>query len=94
MLVLPIQKKWFKMILSGEKKEEYREIKPYYDERFRKVFNESGVGEIIFRNGYGKNVPSILCLCVLSKGYGRKEWGAKPGQEYYVLSIESVEEIF
>ena len=31
MLVLPIKKKWFDMIASGEKKEEYREIKPYYN---------------------------------------------------------------
>lgn len=29
MLILPIKRKWFDMILSGEKKEEYREIKPY-----------------------------------------------------------------
>ena len=34
MLILPIKKKWFYMILSGEKKEEYREIKPYYPTRF------------------------------------------------------------
>lgn len=34
MLTLPIKKKWFDMILSGEKKEEYREIKPYYERRF------------------------------------------------------------
>lgn len=34
MLTLPIKKKWFDMIVSGEKKEEYREIKPYYDSRF------------------------------------------------------------
>jgi hypothetical protein len=27
---LPINRKWFDMILSGEKKEEYREIKPYW----------------------------------------------------------------
>ena len=27
MLTLSIKKKWFDMILSGEKKEEYREIK-------------------------------------------------------------------
>ena len=29
MLILPIKKKWFGMIASGEKTEEYREIKPY-----------------------------------------------------------------
>ena len=34
MLILPIKKKWFDMILLGEKKEEYREIKPYYTTRF------------------------------------------------------------
>lgn len=38
MLTLPIKKKWFDMIVSGEKKEEYREIKPYYDSRFMDAF--------------------------------------------------------
>ena len=33
MLILPIKKKWFDMIVSGQKKEEYREIKDYYDTR-------------------------------------------------------------
>lgn len=36
MLILPIKKKWFDMIKSGEKKEEYREIKPYWTTRFDK----------------------------------------------------------
>ncbi len=40
MLILPIKKKWFDMILSGEKKEEYREIKPYWT---KKIMNELGV---------------------------------------------------
>ena len=34
MLILPIKKKWFDMIASGEKKEEYREIKTYWTSRF------------------------------------------------------------
>lgn len=38
MLTLSIKKKWFDMILSGEKKEEYREIKPYYETRFMNLF--------------------------------------------------------
>ena len=38
MLVLPIKKEWLDMIISGEKKEEYREIKPYYDSRFQNYF--------------------------------------------------------
>ena len=39
MLTLPIKKKWFDMILSGEKKEEYREKKPYYTSRFYNLVN-------------------------------------------------------
>jgi len=38
MLTLPIKKKWFDMILSGGKKEEYREIKPYYTARLANLF--------------------------------------------------------
>lgn len=53
MLTLPIKKKWFDMILSGEKKEEYREIKPYYKIRFRNVlrFEENSILEkLLFKN--------------------------------------------
>lgn len=33
MLILPIERKWLNMILSGYKKDEYREIKPYWTVR-------------------------------------------------------------
>ena len=45
MLILPIKKKWFDMILSGEKKEEYREIKPYYTTRFANLLGLSISGQ-------------------------------------------------
>ena len=32
-LDLVLKKKWFDMIASGEKTEEYREIKPYWESR-------------------------------------------------------------
>ena len=38
MLTLRIKKKWYDMILSGKKKEEYRDIKPYYDARIMNAF--------------------------------------------------------
>lgn len=102
MLTLPIKKKWFDMIKSGEKKEEYREIKPYYDSRLgvrliiQELINGSNakfISNIMFRNGYGKDRPTILCECEISKGYGKQEWGAELNKEYYVLKILSVEEI-
>ncbi len=39
MLVLPIKRQWFDMIRSGEKKEEYREIKPYWTKRLNNEFD-------------------------------------------------------
>ena len=94
MLTLPIKKKWFDMIKSGEKKEEYREIKPYYDNRF-KIYPpyESDFDSIIFRNGYRKDSPKIKCYCYISRNYGKEEWGAEKDKLYYVLKILSVEEV-
>lgn len=105
MLVLPIKKKWFDMIVSGEKKEEYREIKPYYDRRFidylsipcvidrTTVHMANPKFDVIFRNGYKYNSPSVKCRCVVSTGIGKKEWGATPGQQYYVLKILNILEV-
>ena len=33
-ITLTLHKKWFDLIFSGEKKEEYREVKPYWIRRF------------------------------------------------------------
>jgi len=108
MLTLPIKKKWFDMIKSGEKKEEYREIKPYYTSRFTRQlptldYEIIGTGlksktllstfPVIFRNGYSKNSPSIKCYVRLEVDYGIKEWGAEPNKLYYVLKIQSVEKV-
>lgn len=94
MLILPIKKKWFDMILAGEKKEEYREIKPYYDIRFGNVWPDSAcwnkIHTIGFRNGYSKDSLSFLADVSLSVGTGKTEWGAEPGKKYYVLKIHEV----
>lgn len=105
MLVLPIKKKWFDMILSGEKKEEYRDIKPYYKGRFFSLFDiidqcgeelinpfeEKPERGILFRNGYSKYSPSFVAKCTLSVGKGKEEWGAEPEKEYFVLTIHRIE---
>ena len=45
-LPLVLEKKWFKKIISGEKTEEYREIKPYWDSRL--VNHKAESGEVLF----------------------------------------------
>lgn len=96
MLTLPIKKKWFDMIRSGEKEEEYRGITDYYGTRFRNVFGYAAYwGEphkIRLRNGYSSNSPAIIVTCTLSKKQGNPEWGAEPGKMYFVLTILELEE--
>lgn len=94
MLVLPIKKQWFEMIVNGEKKEEYREIKPYYDKRLGHLTEGTGkVTTIILRNGYSYNSPSIKCKCTVEIGEGKKEWGADPDINYYIIKIIEILEV-
>lgn len=99
MLILLIKRQWFDMIRSGRKKEEYREIKPYWESRFRNVFEmhpyssiPTGLDEqrVCFRNGYAKTSPQIIATCVLDIKEGKEQWGALPGKRYYVLTIKEI----
>lgn len=99
MLTLTIKKKWFDMILSGEKKEEYRDIKEYYEVRFTTVFGPGYMWGsrkkcrkefIRFRNGYRPDSPSFVAECTLRQGKGRTEWGAEEGKRYYILKIHRI----
>ena len=101
MLVLPIKKKNFDMILSEEKDEEYKEIKPYYNKIFKKYLykktNENEyffpIFELILRNGQSYKAPSIKCTCIIYTDLGKEEWGAKSNKKYYVLKILEILEV-
>ena len=100
LLYLPIKKKWFDMILSGEKKQEYREIKKYWTDRLFYFDNEEfkymfiKFDYIILKNGYGKNSPTIKVKCkgiLQSVGkHLRKKWGAESGKLYYVIKLGKI----
>ncbi len=98
MLTLPIKKKWFDMIRSGEKKEEYREIKPYWTKRFQTIGFLDNYGFAIphkptlitLQNGYRKDAPFVRVWVILNVSEGYEKWGAKPGEVYYVLEIVKV----
>ena len=86
------------MILAfRKKKEEYREIKPYYTTRFKNIHILSlndipsvWTEEVCFRNGYSSTSPSFIVTVRLCIGRGRPEWGAEPDKEYYVLKIMDI----
>jgi hypothetical protein len=74
------------MIASGEKKEEYREIKPYWTTRLIDRRYEY----IKFRNGYSKDAPTITVRYMgLSIGPGNKDWGA-PDSEVYRIKLGAI----
>ncbi len=91
MLTLPIKKRWFDMIESGEKKEEYRTASLYYIVRFGFDYClalpfQTSFQTIRFRNGYAKNSPILECAVKIDYGFGKPEWGA-PKEECFVIEI-------
>ena len=90
-LDLPLMAVWFLMIESGEKKEEYREIKPYWIKRLKccvgcPVGSCDHYTHVRFRYGYTARTM-LFKLDHISVGVGRKKWGAPDKKEVYVLKL-------
>lgn len=49
--------------------------------------------EVVLRAGYNPLSPAIMISGRISIGSGCPEWGAEPGEEYYVFHIEEVEDL-
>lgn len=80
-LHLTLKKEWFDMIASGEKREEYREIKPYWIKRLAGRHYDY----VHFRNGYNKGCPEMLVECKgIDVGYGKQRWGAGSAERYKI----------
>lgn len=86
------------MIAAGEKKEEYRELKPYWTARFNTAWQGSLIGwkaerQVAFRNGYSRESPTLIATVTIDTGTGKEEWGAEQGKEYYRLHIHGVKQV-
>lgn len=94
-LHLTLEKKWFDIIASGEKKEEYREIKSYWEGRlchpFYPVIRQFRNYEVIkFKNGYGKNAPVLTVeFKGIEIGTGKQEWGA-PDCPVFIIKLGNI----
>jgi hypothetical protein len=101
-LYLTLKGKWFDMIAAGIKKEEYREIKPYWENRFIDQKKQTaldatteseiawkGFDAVFFKNGYSKEARSML---VEFKGFdigsGYPHWGG--GNETFILKLGEI----
>lgn len=87
-LTLTLKRKWFEMIASGEKKEEYREIKPFWTKRLTPFAQYDAV---TFTLGYPPADDMSRRMTFRIKdihiGYGKKEWGAESTTQYYVITL-------
>lgn len=90
---LTIDKKWFNMIASEIKKEEYLPITPYWKTR---LLDNGGLSPrkfdtITFSNGYSPDSPLIIVEHLgTAIGNGKIEWGAKPCECYFVLHLGKI----
>lgn len=101
-LHLTLKKKWFDMILSGYKREEYREIKPYWIKRLliapfgdghKFVFHDNEVlyDAICFTNGYGKKARTVIVEYKgVTVGNTKTEWAPSYQTEVFVLKLGKI----
>lgn len=82
-LHLTLTKKWFDVIYCEIKKEEYREITPYWNARLAgRSYNS-----VKFTNGYRCDSSWMLRkLDGITVGRGRAHWGA-PNHDVYILQL-------
>lgn len=96
-LKLTLKKKWFDMILSGEKKEEYRELKKHWEQRLEDnrfvpfVYRFKEYDAVEFTNGYGKDKPRMLVECIrIDIDDPRPEWYGENPKPCYVIFLGKI----
>lgn len=86
---MTLKAEWFDMIADDIKHEEYRDRKPYWEKRLRKVFTNPDKQWIIrFKNGYAKDARKMdVIVNGISESEGNTEWGAESGVIYYNIKL-------
>lgn len=98
-LTLSLKKKWYDMIASGEKKEEYREVTEYWNKRLcvlladhvDRFFRIKHFDAVTFTLGYPKKDDMSRRMSFkingITIGCGNTEWGAEPNKKYFVIKL-------
>lgn len=76
-LHLVMKKRWYDMIVSGQKNEEYRDMTKYWIDRIWK--HRAIITSVVFHKGYTNITHERECIHI-GTGIGRKEWGAPEGE--------------
>ena len=91
-----IKRKWFDMILSGEKKEEYKDIKKFWQSRLKNLVGKKGNPIAILHLFNGRYLGNDLrnlkieILSVNESSNGKVEWGFEPENKKFVISLGKI----
>ena len=88
---------WYDIIDSGVKKEEYRDIKKqFYISRLLKNKKITSTNEfrhydfVRFHRGQGGKTNMLVECCGIQIGQGKPEWGAVPGETYFIIKLGKI----
>lgn len=88
-LTLPIKRKYFELIKSGKKLEEYRDVKDYWTKRIMK----DGITKVKLRVGYPKEETPDNTIVVKFKGYEIKRLNTQTYGDKDVYAIDVSEPV-
>lgn len=80
-LHLILKGKWYDMIERGEKKEEYRELTPYWMKRIGSEHTH-----VCFHKGY-TDTTMTFAIEGKSYGYGNPDWGAPADRGVFIIKL-------
>jgi len=90
-LHLTLKKRWFDMVLYDDKRDEYRDIKPYWTTRLCVNSKKLKYTHIKFTNGYGITRPCfVIKLKEILIGIGNPKWGAPVLKDVYILKLGDI----
>ena len=91
-LHLILKRRWYEMIESGEKTEEYRDINHYWTKRIcgTDVLRDAVTTEythVIFHYGYSNRTMEFWIESVTT-GRGNPEWGAPEDKDVFIIRLK------
>ena len=88
---------WYDMIASGEKKEEYREVKEFYIKRLCSLYSTDSESRfkhydvVRFHRGQGGKETMLVEFKGVYIGYGKHpEWGAPSDKPVFIIELGKV----
>ena len=86
-MILIVKREWFQLIAYGDKLEEYREVKPYWEKRL----SRRPTSKVVFRLGYNKGAPMVEReIESVRKGFANPLWCTPEwlGKEVFIISLK------